>query len=143
MHVGGDLLLSTLLTYLFIERIYGVTIPFIAYVDDYKVLYAIGNISGPSDNPGTPAPGESFITVYFRINNLIGTTVELELLSPCPGRTIDPTLIGAEGIPISEILGEGELFVVRTGQKIRVNLADLAAIQRFRSDSIVPACPVP
>lgn len=141
--LGGDLLFSTLLTYLMLERLFGVTIPCIAYVDHFKVLYAVGNISGSSDNPGTPTPGEAFITVYFRVNNLLGASVEFELLSPCLGRAIDPTLVGAEGIPVSEILNEGELFVVRTGQMIRVNLADLVALQRFNPSSIVASCPVP
>lgn len=136
-------LFSTLLTVWLIERIYGITIPVLLYVDDYKVFYAIGNISGPSSSPGTPAPGEAFITVYFRVNNFVGGSVELELLSPCLDRAIDPALIGADGIPISEIIKDGELYVTRTNQKIVVDLNDIAAVQRIDSSALVPVCPTP
>lgn len=133
-------LYSKLLTLWLIERIYGITIPILLYVGDYKVLYALGNISGPSDGFGTPAPGEAFVTVYFRISNFLGSSIELELLSPCSGRAIDPSLIGADGIPVNEIIKDGELFVTRTNQKITVNLADISAVQQIDESVIVPSC---
>ena len=141
--LGGDFLFSTLLTIRLLEIIYGITIPVLLYVDDYKVLYALGNISGPSETPGTPAPGESFVTVYFRINNFTGTSIELELLLPCFDRTIDPSLIGADGIPINEILKDGELYVTRTGQTITVNISDIVAVQKINPNVIVRTCPIP
>lgn len=140
---GGDFLFSTLLTIRLLEMIYGITIPVLLYVDDYKVLYALGNISGPSETPGTPTPGESFVTVYFRVNNFTGSSIELELLLPCFDRTIDPSLIGADGIPVNEILKDGELYVTRTGQIITVNVSDIVAIQKINSNAIVPFCPTP
>jgi len=136
-------LFSKLLTIWLLERIYGVTIPILLYVNDYKVLYALGNISGPSDSPGTPAPGEAFVTVYFRLNRFLGTSIELELLSPCFDRAIDPSLIGADGIPVSEIIKDGELFVTRTDQTITVDLSEIAGLQLIDDSAIVPSCPTP
>lgn len=125
-----------------IQRLTGITIPVILYIDQYKLLYAIGNIAGPSSTPGTPGPGESFVTVYFRITNVNANSVTLELLFPCGGREIDPVLLGVDGVPVSEIVKDGELYLVRTNQSITISLNEIEAVQSISTDSVVPSCPL-
>lgn len=120
----------------------GQTIPVVLFVNDYKVLYALGNVAGPSPTPGTPAPGDAFVTVYFRVNYVhIGLcAVELELLQPCGDRFIDPTVIDADGVPISEVIKDDSLQLVRTNQIVTVDIDPLVSLQQLSPSVVVSSC---
>ncbi|GAK03832.1 spore coat protein Y [Geomicrobium sp. JCM 19037] len=79
------------------------TVPLILTTNMNRLLYALGDTR----------EGESFITVFFRVDRVDGNCAVLELLRPFPELEIPA---GMADVPLNQVVRNNDLLLVRTGQ---------------------------